>query len=317
MADDTLDTSASRRDDNATDINSEDKGVQQQSEQTQADNSSNNASSDNKGGEAQGYWPADWRTNFAGEDEKLLKRFERYDSPAAVAKALIAAQNKISSGELKPTLGQDASDEEVTEYRKAMGIPEKPDGYDLDLGNGLIIGEDDKPLVEQFLNVAHETNQTPEQVKSNLRAYYAVTEQLAAQRDEQDKEIQQNGEEALRTEWGGEFRGNINRIHGMLDTVMDADTKNSFLSGRLADGTPIGSSPEVLKGLIKLALEANPASTVVPAGTNQAAAISDEIATIEKTMRENRKVYDKDEKMQARYRDLIMAREQMKERKSA
>src|ERR1700758_5352632 len=88
----------------------------------------------NGASDAQGFWPADWRERVAGEDPRGRERLGRYASPADVAKALIAAQNKISSGELKPALGKNASAEEVAQWRKAHGIPEVPDKYDLDLG---------------------------------------------------------------------------------------------------------------------------------------------------------------------------------------
>jgi len=45
------------------------------------------------------------------------------------------------------------------------------------------------------------------------------------------------------------------------------------------------------------------------AGANAGQAIADEIATIERTMRENRPAYNRDERMQARYRQLLEARE--------
>jgi len=263
--------------------------------------------------EAAGYWPADWRQTVSGEDAKTLERMSRYASPADVAKALIAAQNKISSGELKPVLTKDAKPEEITAYRKAHGIPEAPDKYDL----GKDIPLDPKnPLSAAFLKAAHESNQTPEQVKASLLAYNAFQTQTNDLRAENDKKQQTLTEEALRAEWGGEYRRNINLIHGLLDFAGSQDLKDKLLSARLADGTRFGDSPDVMKMLAGLALIQNPTGVVVPGGDgNQAETIDSEIAKIEKVMRENRPAYTKDEKMQARYRDLLGARESMKTRK--
>lgn len=275
------------------------------------------AKPDAKGSEG-GYWPDDWRTKASKGDTKLEARFSRYANPEAALTALIAAQNRISSGELKAVLSKDAKPEELKAWRAEQGIPETPDKYDLDLGKDFTIGEEDKPLIEEFLKAAHGTNQTPDQVKASLRAYYAVNEKMSEKRADDDVRIQDESTETLRADWGPEFKRNINLVHNLLDVTCTGDLKDKFLGGRLADGTPIGSSPEALKMLLGLALVNNPAGTVVPnAGGNMSGAVDDEIEKIEKAMRTNRTAYNKDEKMQARYRELIGARETLNKRKVA
>ena len=59
----------------------------------------------------------------------------------------------------------------------------------------------------------------------------------------------------------------------------------------------------------------NPAGVVVPGShADPSKGVDDEISTIEKTMRTNRSEYNRDEKMQARYRELLGAREKLKPR---
>ena len=275
------------------------------------------AKPDAKGGKGSegGYWPDDWRARASNGDAKIATRLARYDSPEAVTKALIAAQNRISSGELKSVLSKDAKPEEITAWRAENGIPETPDKYDLTLGDGLVVGKDDLPRVTKFLEAAHGTNQTPDQVKASLRAYYALHEADTQARHDTDKREQEDATDALRAEWGPEYRRNLNLINGLMDTVGSADMKQQFLNGRLASGVAVGNSPEALKMLLALALVNNPTGTVVPAGGgNQADTVDDEITKIEKVMRTNRADYNKDEKMQARYRDLLTFREHNKKK---
>ena len=108
----------------------------------------------------EGYWPADWRDTVSKGDAKILARMGRYASPAAAMEALVAAQNRISAGELKPVLGKNATPEQVKEYREALGIPETPDKYDL--GKDIKIEGMDPTLLGEVLKEAHESNQTPE-----------------------------------------------------------------------------------------------------------------------------------------------------------
>ena len=84
----------------------------------------------------------------------------------------------------------------------------------------------------------------------------------------------------------------------------------------MADGTMLKDNVAVQQFLLDMALTFNPASTLTPGqGGDVNASIEDELDTIKKYMRTNRKEYDKDEKMQARYRELLTAQENAAARK--
>ena len=245
-------------------------------------------------------WGDDWREKAAKGDTKKLARLGRYASPEAVIDALVSAQNRIAQG--IPALKKDATPEQIKEYRDSLGIPETPDKYDL---SGSEFSNVNKELIADFLKSAHDTNQTPEQVKTSIMAYQQMVEKVNDQRSTQDMEIKAKTEDNLRGEWGTDFRRNLNLVNSFLDTAPQG-FKEAFLTGRLGDGTPIGSSPEALRWLLQIELERNPTATVTPgAGANMAQSVDDEISKIEKTMRDNRTAYNKDEKMQSRYRQLI------------
>lgn len=250
---------------------------------------------------AAGDWPADWREKFAGGDAAKAARLQRYASPQALTDALVAAQNKIRTGEVKPVLSKDAKPEEIAAFREAHGIPEAPDKYDL---GDMEVPEGEKPMVQKFLASAHTVNMTPEQVRASLSAYTEISEAARNERIAQDNEVKTATEDALRAEWGIDYRTNINLVTNLLDAGPEG-LRDKLLRGRLADGTPIGSSPEALKFLVGLAREKNPAGVVVPSGIVTAQSVDDEIQKIEKTMRENRTAYNRDETMQSRYRQLL------------
>lgn len=247
-------------------------------------------------------WPDDWREKAAGGDEKKLKRLGTYASPQALADALIEAQNRISKGDLKSALPKNPTQEQLTAWREANGIPETSDKYDI---KELKLDDTDKNLIAKYLNAAHGTNQTPEQVKASLSAYKEAREIAATERQNQDLQIKTDAEDTLRGEWGNDYRRNISLISGLMDSAPQG-IKDRLFSGRLYDGTPIGSDPDILRFLVGIALERNPTGTVVPnSGANMMQSVDEEIAKIEKTMRENRSEYNRNEKMQERYRNLL------------
>jgi hypothetical protein len=241
----------------------------------------------------------------------------RYASPEAALDAMIAAQNKIRSGEVKSALPKDATEDQVKLWRAENGIPEAPDKYDL---QGLEVDEEDKELVNDFLKAAHQTNQTPEQAKAALKWYYDYQDKQAEERENKDRTTAQTTQDALHAEWGSEYRQNMNLMHGLLDTAPPG-VKDKFLGGRLADGTPIGSDPETLRFLTMLARQINPVTTLVPgAGANISGAVDDEIAQLEGLMGNRSSEYWKGptaDKKQTRLRELYSARDRLSQRKAS
>lgn len=247
-------------------------------------------------------WAADWRTKLAGE--KADKQLERMASPKDVYNAWKALQTRLSSGELKAALPKDAKPEDIAKWRAENGIPEKHTDYKMP--EGMAIGEADKPMIDLFLQDMHGKNASPEVVQAAVQSYYKIQEANAARLAEADVAHKAEMEDTLRAEWGGEYRGNVNAIKGLLDSRGVTD---KMLSARMGDGRAVANDPEVLSFLAWAAREINPVATVVPAGGDQMGAITDEIASIEKLMREDRNAYNKDEKKQARLRELYTARD--------
>lgn len=258
-------------------------------------------------------WTDGWREQLSAGDDKAAARLQRFDSPEAIWRSYRAMEQRMSSGELRSVLPKDAKPEEVAKWRQENGIPETADKYNLTFDDGLVIGDEDKPIIDGFLKTAHVANMTGEQVKGALSWYYGEVERQSAERETADKKVQTETEDALRGKWGNDYRTNLNRINALLDTA-PTGLKDAFLHGRLADGTPIGSSAGMLEFMALLSRQINPVGTVVPgAGANISNSIADEITKIEKVMREDRKTYNKDEAMQARYRELLSARERLGE----
>lgn len=260
--------------------------------------------------EPKGDWPENWRDLYANGDEKVLKQLGRYASPKAALDALFAAQQKIRSGELKNALKPDASPEEIAAWRADNGIPESPDKYELNLPGGLIVGETDKPVVDNFLKQAHEANMHPDQVNKVLGWYMDQQEQAQAQIAERDEQVRRECEDTLRQEFGAEYRRNLAVANELLSGAPEG-VKDALLSARAADGTPLGNDPNLIRWLVGLSREINPIGTVVPgSGGNAVQAVQSELDSLKQMMGDHNSEYwkgPKAEKNQARYRELLTA----------
>jgi len=274
---------------------------------------------DGKAADKDGYWPADWRANIAGTDEKLAARLSRYSSPKDVANALASMQAKISAGELRSTLPKNATEDQVKAWRIENGIPDSPDKYDLKLAGGLVVGAEDKPLIDNLLKSLHAVNANSGVASQVVNFYYEQKEAEEANRHQADKEAAAKASDAMHAEWGPEFRPNMNMVENLLSSA-PAGVGDLIKFGRLSDGTPIMAHPEAIRWLNTLAREINPVTTLIPnAGANISGAIEDEIKKHEGNMgapkgSKEYKAYWEDEKAQARYRDLLDARERAKKK---
>lgn len=254
-------------------------------------------------------WGKDWREKIAGDDAALLKRLGRYSEPKAAIAALAQLQDKISRGELRTKLPKDATQEQLKAWRDENGIPETPDKYDV---ADLKISDEEKGLAESFLKAAHKADIPVTNVKGVLAWLREETAKAKEDRAEQDKELTAQAERELRAALpAGEYKGAMNTVHSLLAGAPEA-VRDKFTHGRLADGTPIMAHAPTIQWLLALAHEINPAAAMDPTGGGSANALDDQIKEIETKMRSDRKAYNKDEAMQARYRNLIEARDKAK-----
>jgi hypothetical protein len=261
-----------------------------------------------------GDYPDDWREKFAAGDDKKLKRLQRYGSPTAALEALFNAQTKIAAGIREP-LRADAPPEEVARWREDNGIPLEASGYEMP--PGVVLGENDKPVVDEFLKVAHDKNWSPDQVQTAIGWYM---ERQAAQADAQsarDTETRMAFEDELRAEYGPAYRQEVKLAAEFLRSAPEG-LDEQLMGGRLADGTPIGNSPAVIRWLNQMQRERNPIGTVVPgAGTNAVQAVEAEMASLKSLMGDRSSEYWKGPKAtanQARYKALVVAQQKHRAR---
>ena len=223
-----------------------------------------------------------------------------------------AAQQRVRSGELLPALPDDPTEDELKEWRKSRDLPEDPSGYDL---KDVEIDPEDKDMIESLVAASHASHQGPEQVRSNIKWLQESKAANAEARQELDATQREETVDALNVEWGANFRRNQNLVKGFLSRVFPEEVRVAFEGGRFADGRGFFNNPGMMRSLLALELELNPAGIKTPAGGGDIQqSMNDEIAQIKEWMGKPRqskegKKYWADPKVQARYRELIEMRD--------
>ena len=260
----------------------------------------------------------DWRAQMAGEDKDALKRLARFTDPSMVFKSLRSLEQKLSSGEYTKPLPADATPEQKATWRKENGLPEKADDYvaKLSLPNGLVIGEAEKPIVAELAAVAHDRNLSPDAFNGIVSKYYELQDQQRQKMEDADAAYKLESEDALRKDWqGADYRRNLTAVNNLIAT-WPQDLATSLLAARDPSGRKLGDNPHLIKQLASLALELNPAATLVPAGTTDAGkSVKARLEEIRSLRRNDPDAYQKDiKKLEAEELELIEADLKMQQR---
>lgn len=200
----------------------------------------------------------DWREEFSGGDEKLKKVISRYRSPKQVAKALADAKSYIRSNKSGVNIpGDDATEEEIAEFRKAMNIPETADDYEVSWADGAEPTEADKAILETFADSMHKANATPGQLQAAVDWYNDQLKNLNQQRLEARYNAQVETQSELKAEWGGEYRSNLNAIKQFIVGQMggDEDAATDLFRTPLEDGSLLGDHLPFIKLLATPAVD--------------------------------------------------------------
>lgn len=277
------------------------------------------------------YWPDDWREKLAEHrsagDQKAYKkelaRLKNISDPAGVYGMYREIEGKLTGGGLVKLPGKDAKEEDIKEFQKAIGWTDKPEEMleQIALKDGTVLGDDDKPVLTEFLSAVHGATSASEFASKAANWYFERQEQVAAEMDDADFEFKDQSVQALKEEWGPAFKRRTSAIASVFATAPGGtDAKNEegvyhrLINARGPDGKILGNDPDVLRWLDSIRNEINPAASVVEdgAGTQSVEAELDKIKGLRKTdpqkywandtQKREQELYAALEKIQARQR---------------
>ena len=261
-------------------------------------------------------WPKDWRDRMAGGDVSLRRILDRFVNPAAVAQSWLNAERKIRSAAaaMPSELPVAATPEQMAEYHRARGVPDRIEDYDIALADGLVIGAHEMPLLTRWLAKMHAQHRTQIEVNGALNAYYEMREELATEQADKDREYKRGSEETLRTMYGGDFRRYMTAVDNLLTREFSRELRALIGAARLADGRLMFNHPDVVRWFVDRALEDGYPTVAGAEGASQASSIVDEITRYKSMMADRNSEYHRGPKAarhKARYRELLDAQQRL------
>jgi hypothetical protein len=269
-------------------------------------------------------WRDSWRDDLAGADKAFRKTLDRFDSPAALAKAYKELTARLSSGDLKAVRPPpaNATPEQAAAWRAEQGLPQNAAAYveGLQFGDGTVPGEAEQAMLASFAEEAMKGRWTADQYNQAAGWYFALQDRLAAERDRADAAFKHETSAGLMREWGHDYAANRNAIAQFFDRSFPADFREAMLAARLTDGRLLANHPAFNRAILDVAKSLNPAGAVLPnASGGGLSGVESRIAEIEgRYMRAPHgsdlwKSYwsgDSGARMQQEYRGLLAAQEQ-------
>ncbi|HWL54283.1 MAG TPA: hypothetical protein VNQ90_17720 [Chthoniobacteraceae bacterium] len=173
------------------------------------------------------------------EARPSLEKFRSFEDLAKSYTSLQTVMGKKADAVFLPN--EKSTPEEVAAFRKAAGVPEAPDGYQLkpeQLPEGLTW---DDELGKGFAEIAHKHN-IPAVAMKELAARYVASEEakLGAYAQSAEAELA-TGKQALQKEFGASFQANIQLATRMAGTV------------GLDPASPGLRDPNVVRALVNMA----------------------------------------------------------------
>ncbi len=187
-------------------------------------------------------WPEDWRAKLAGDDKDFAKQLERFGSPADLAKSFKEAQKTIRSGKVKAEMPDPEDADAMKAWRKDNGIPEDATAYVIPETIKEYVTDDDKPMLNSFTEFAHEKNLPQAAMDTALEWYFQQQETIASEQASKDKAASEATTEALRSEYGREYKANMQLAKDFMAATPEIG--DQWTEARLPDGRRLGDIPE-------------------------------------------------------------------------
>ena len=161
-------------------------------------------------------------SNGLGE---LTNTVAKYKSPEGLLKGaanLISFAGKKVEGVIVPNEG--STEQEIAEYRQAIGVPESATAYDLKAPENMPEGMGwDEGLAGEWQNVFHEAGISQEQAQKISQAYSDITNQQFEQANQTlqssaEGEMEQQRAE-MQKQWGDKYDVNLQNAVNMASTM--------------------------------------------------------------------------------------------------
>ena len=156
---------------------------------------------------------------------------------------------------------------------------------------------------------AHAANVPAAQVAHLANAMFHARDVESQTLTAQQEQHKVDAVNVLKDTWKGDYNANIGVITNVIINSLPETVREQFTNAVMPDGRALLNSPEVLVAMADWARKIDPAATLVPNSPNAVKTMDNEIKALEDRM--GTPEWFKDNAAQARYQELVAAKERM------
>lgn len=200
-------------------------------------------------------FPDNWRDMIHGNDDAMKTEAARYKTPQEMLKSLVETKKMVRAAPKDDPMPADDKPDDLKAWRERNGVPAEPTGYKVAEDVQKRLTDEDKPLMENFMQAAHKAGKPQAYIDFATSWYVDAMEQVATQEAANDKQDMQAAEDALRTDWGQSYRQNFDFAVNTAKQLLGSEHEGqSIFEARLPDGTKLGSIPGFIKGMLQVGM---------------------------------------------------------------
>lgn len=244
-----------------------------------------------------------WRDTIT--DPALKNVAERFTSPADAIKAIVDLRTDNSKRIKVPDAG--ASDEDKAKFRKALGVPDKPDGYKITAPDGIEMSDADKQVLEAVLPIAHEAGIPQATLNGFVSKFLELQRDMVGQTMQRLQEFGKQSEAQLKREWGQDFDANVNLANRAAEGLGGPELKAFLNQTPLATGGMLGDHPVIVKFLATLGRRTGEGDMLLGPTPQERSSIQDQINELNRQVPVGSRGYtsaEHQQKLQALYDKL-------------
>jgi hypothetical protein len=189
---------------------------------------------------------SDWRATIL--DPAARKHAERFTSLEDMAKATLDGRKQLSKA--VPQLRNNASEEAVAEYNKAMGVPERAEDYEFTPPEGMEKEAYESDAVQgnlkAFAELAHAEHIPADVFDKVVNFQFALEEATREAQKKADADYTDVGNADLKKDWGPQYDKEVIHANRGAEWAAESDFED-FRQLEDKNGNLIGDNPLIVR----------------------------------------------------------------------
>lgn len=260
----------------------------------------------------------DWasvRDFFAGDDEKFGKQLSRYKTAQDAAEGWRNAIKGAQQKQQPLTLPENATDEQISEFRTALGLPEEAKDYPVSYSEGFEASDIDKGILDSMQETLHKNAGDPRTAQMMVQWYEDNQAQIQQDRNAEMVKTRDETQQTLRNEYGADYDGNIAAVSELMKTHLGDEGLDQILDMRFEDGTFLQDHMPFVKMMVNLATEYYGSTNVISGDVETTMkSVDEQIEELRKLQFDDSEKYYSDE-VQQKMAALYEQKEKLEKRK--